>query len=80
MKAGMVAMNRRNNVSSSTPIGRVHARFHPRRETYRLRFTAIHEDQRETIFAALQKARLEAETDFDSVALELICLAYLASS
>jgi len=38
----------------------------------------MHEDQLETVFAALQRARTVAGTKYDSVALEMICLEYLA--
>lgn len=38
----------------------------------------LHADQKETIKQALTKARKEANTEFDAVALEAICLNYLA--
>lgn len=60
-------------------FGHARTRFNPRRGTYRLRFPAMHEDQLESVLAALHKARGEADTNFDSVALEMICLAYLGS-
>jgi hypothetical protein len=37
----------------------------------------LHEDQRETVVTALSVARDAAETEYDSVALEYICLDYL---
>lgn len=38
----------------------------------------LHVDQKETIKQALEKARKEAATEFDAVALEAICINYLA--
>lgn len=61
------------------PRGRVNVRFNAKRGTYRLRLTSVHEDQAETIFEALRKSRAEANTEYDVVALELICLNYLAT-
>lgn len=43
----------------------------------RLRFYGIAPDQIDGIVLALEKARKEYETDFDSVALEAICNEYL---
>jgi hypothetical protein len=60
--------------------GRVNVRHNEKRRTYRLRFTSVHEDQAESIFQALNEARKEASTDYDVVALEWICLGYLAQS
>lgn len=59
--------------------GRINAHFNPKRGTYRLRLGSLHEDQVETILLALKKSRSEAGTDYDAVALELICLSYLAT-
>ena len=72
-------MNRQssNRVNDSL-VGHARTRFNRKRGTYRLRFTAMHEDQLETVFAALQRARTVAGTKYDSVALEMICLEYLA--
>lgn len=39
-----------------------------------------HTDQKATIDAALEKARAEAQTTFDTVALEFICLDYLGAA
>ncbi len=47
--------------------------------SYKISFYHIHEDQLELIKRALQIAREEGESDFDSVALDGICLSYLAS-
>ena len=47
-------------------------------ESFRIRIYHLHEDQLETIQIALEKARLEGGSDFDSVALERICMAYLS--
>ena len=41
---------------------------------------SVHQDQKETIRGALEKAKLEVNTDFDTVALENICLGYLGGS
>lgn len=38
----------------------------------------LHEDQKETIKEAISQAREEAETEFDAVALEAICMNYLS--
>lgn len=46
--------------------------------SYRLRFYHAHEDQLETFQVALKTARSELGTEFDTVALEAICLAFLA--
>lgn len=46
--------------------------------SYRARFYHLHEEQIETIELALKSARLEGESDFDSVALDRICMNYLA--
>lgn len=39
----------------------------------------VHEDQKEIIKAAVDKGKEEAETEFDAVALEAICLTYINS-
>ena len=58
--------------------GRVDTRTMRRTGLKRLRFYDVHQDQREVIVAALEKARIEGETDHDTVALTNICLAFLA--
>jgi hypothetical protein len=47
--------------------------------SYCLRFYHAHEDQIETIQLALDHARLEGGSDFDTVALDRICMAYLST-
>jgi hypothetical protein len=47
--------------------------------SYRLRIYHLHEDQIETILKAIEQARKEGQTDFDSVALDGICMSYLAT-
>ena len=59
--------------------GKAHLRFNSQRGTYRFRFNGVHKDQAEVILGALEKARMEASTDYDTVALDRICIAYLAS-
>jgi hypothetical protein len=44
----------------------------------RLRFHGVHPDQLETILYALERARSIQGTQHDSVALDLICLTFLA--
>ena len=46
-------------------------------QTQRMRIYSLHEDQIELITTALEKAREESETEYDSVALTNICLSYL---
>lgn len=60
--------------------GRVNVRFNAGRNTFRLRFNAVHQDQMTTIKQALEDARAEWGTEYDVVALEAICLSYLAMS
>lgn len=40
----------------------------------------VHQDQKETIRSALDKAKAEAGTEFDTVALEAICIGYLGGA
>ena len=40
----------------------------------------VHPDQKETIRSALDKAKEEANTEYDTVALEMICVGYLGGS
>jgi hypothetical protein len=47
-------------------------------ETERVRGYGFHADQKEIIQLALEKARKESETEYDSVALTNICLGYIA--
>lgn len=46
----------------------------------RLRFYGVAPDQLETILIALGHARSELGTEHDAVALDAICMAYLANS
>lgn len=46
--------------------------------TRRMRVYSLHEEQVEIIQAALELARHESNTAYDSVALERICMHYLA--
>ena len=69
-----------NNTSMRRAHGRVNRRFNSKRRTWRLRFTSVHEEQAQTIFSALDRARQEAETEYDVVALEMICMNYLAGA
>ncbi len=47
-------------------------------ETRRMRVYSLHDEQVEVIKAALEKAREESETPYDSVALTNICMHYLS--
>ena len=58
--------------------GRVNVRYNGKRDSYRYRFQPIYRDQADTINLALALAREEGETEYDSVALEYICMNYLA--
>jgi hypothetical protein len=60
--------------------GRVDKRFNEARGKYRFRFHAIAPDHAETILLALEHARGELGTQFDSVALDAICQHYLATA
>lgn len=60
--------------------GKVDTRAMRKTGLKRIRFYDVHEDQRELIMDALKKARGEAETEHDTVALTGICLHYLANS
>lgn len=60
--------------------GKVDTRVMRKTSLKRIRFYDVHEDQRELIMDALKKARDEAETEHDTVALTGICLHYLANS
>ena len=46
--------------------------------TRRMRVYSLHDDQIDVIKAALEKAREESETPYDSVALTNICMHYLS--
>lgn len=67
------------DVTGKAVRGKVNIRHNEKRGTSRLRFTPVHDDQLEVILPALAKARNEAETEYDTVALTCICLHYLAN-
>ena len=48
--------------------------------SHRLRFYHAHEDQIQTLQLALGRVRSELGTEFDLVALEAICMGYLAGT
>ncbi len=47
-------------------------------QTRRMRIYSLHNDQIELITAALEIARIQSDTEYDSVALTNICMAYLS--
>jgi hypothetical protein len=59
--------------------GRVHVRPNKDRGYSRLRFLRLYPEQVETILIALSHAREELDTQYDSVALDAICMHYLAN-
>jgi len=59
------------------PSGKVDVRYTPRTDKNRLRFYSVAHDQVEVIKHALQIAREEFSTEFDSVALDHICLSFI---
>jgi len=59
--------------------GKVNIRYNTKRKTYRVRFSPLHRDQLEVILLALEMARKEANTEYDSVALDCICLHFLTN-
>lgn len=66
------------DVTSRENRGKVNIRRNESRGKSRLRFTGMHDDQVELILHALANARSESATEYDSVALTNICMAYLA--
>lgn len=69
------------SVHDSEPSsGKVDVRFSDSTGKYRLRFYAVAPDHRETILNALKRARSELGTEYDSVALEAICMNYLSGA
>lgn len=70
----------KTDVTNKTTRGKVNIRYNEKRDTYRYRFTPIHEDQHEIIQLALAKCRDESGTEYDSVALTNICLHYISFS
>ncbi len=70
-----------NTETESEPTsGKVDVRFSQTAGKYRLRFYAVAPDHAETILNALKRARSELGTEYDAVALEAICMAYLATA
>ena len=61
------------------PKGKVDVRVMKNSEKARLRFYNVYPDQLETIQIALEKARTEAPTHSDTVALEMICLDFIST-
>jgi hypothetical protein len=61
------------------PSGRVDIRTRESSGKSRLRFYGLAKDQLATIVYALAVARGLGETEFDAVALELICMQFLAT-
>jgi len=59
--------------------GRVNVRYNAKRDSYRYRFQPIYRDQATTINLALEFARGDLNTEYDSVALENICLYFLST-
>jgi len=59
--------------------GKMDERLTKRTGKYRLRFYAVAPDQLEIIKLALKLAREECNTNFDSVALDAICLEFIAT-
>ena len=59
--------------------GRVHVRPCKNRGYSRVRFLHIYPEQVETILIALSDAREELGTEYDSVALDHICMHYLVN-
>jgi hypothetical protein len=60
--------------------GKVDVRFSEGTGKYRFRFYGIAPDQSKTILLALERARSELGTEYDSVAVEAICIGYLANA
>jgi hypothetical protein len=59
--------------------GRVDVRHSESTGKDRLRFYGVARDQTKTILLALECARSELDTELDSVALEAICMSFLAA-
>ena len=47
-------------------------------KTQRMRVYSLHDEQVELIKQALERARKESHTEYDSVALSNVCMAYLS--
>lgn len=59
--------------------GQVDIRYSKRTNKYRLRFHAVAHDQLEMILLALKEGREDANTMYDCVALDRICMFYIES-
>jgi hypothetical protein len=59
--------------------GKVDIRKSQRDGRYRLRFYGLGADQVDTILLALKSARLESNTEYDSVALDRVALHFLST-
>ena len=59
--------------------GRVNVRYNAKRDSYRYRFQPIYRDQATTINLALAIAREDGNTEYDSVALDYICMHFLST-
>ena len=59
--------------------GRVNVRKRKNRDYYRFRFHPVYPDQAATILDALAMVREDTGTKFDAVALDLICIHFLAT-
>jgi hypothetical protein len=68
----------KNSQGKRSGSGKVDVRFCKRTGKFRMRFYSVAPDQLETILLALKHARKLGETDYDSVALEFICMHYLS--
>lgn len=70
----------KTDVTNKKARGKVNIRHNYKRGTSRLRFYPAHADQLEVVLSALEKARAEAGTKYDMVALTCICQQYLSCS
>jgi len=68
----------KTDVTNKDFQGKVNVRRNDKREKSRLRFNTADDDQVKIVLSALKKARAEAETKYDMVALTCICQQYLS--
>ena len=66
-------------VVQSNLRGRINSKYNKHRDKYRIRLSGVHPDQYEVIMAALAKARIESDTEYDSVALTNSCVHYMGT-
>ena len=59
--------------------GRVNVHYNKKRNCHRFRFQPIYPDQAETILHCLAIAREDGETEYDTVALDYICMHFLST-